>query len=73
MSYELIDNIDEKYPEEHFSRDSVIKSRIAEIMLKLKSIIIEIKNDVSVLQTKGTALVSRLDDFEARIAALENP
>ncbi|KKM89324.1 hypothetical protein LCGC14_1249790 [marine sediment metagenome] len=32
MSFELIDDIDEKYPLERFTRDSVIKMNIASIM-----------------------------------------
>lgn len=71
MSFELIENIDEKYPEEFFNRESVLKSRIAEILLKVKGIIITYENQISVLETKGITLKNRVDDLEARLEILE--
>ena len=64
MSFELIDNIDEKYPEEHFTRESVYKVNLKEIVDKIRTVIINAKGLIA-------DLVLRIDDLESRIQALE--
>ncbi len=52
MSFELIDDIDEKYPLERFTRDSVIKMNIASIMDKIRSIIIALELRIKDLEDR---------------------
>ena len=52
MSFELIDNIDEKYPLGHFTRDSVIKYNIVEIIDKFKIKIEELEARIKALEVK---------------------
>jgi len=52
MSFELIDNIEEKYPIEHFTRDSVIRVNIAPIVNKIRNIIINLKNQIEELELR---------------------
>ena len=64
MSFELIDNIDEEYPTEHFTRESVYKVNLKKIVDKLKEIIVLGRNKIKELQT-------HINDIEQRIEALE--
>lgn len=64
MSFELIDNIDEKYPTEHFTRDSVYKVNFKKIIDKLKEIIVLGRNKIIDLQTQ-------INDLKERIQVLE--
>jgi len=52
MSFELIDNIEENYPSEHFTRDSVIRVNIAPIVNKIRNVIINLKNQIEELELR---------------------
>jgi len=52
MSFELIDKIEEKYPSEHFTRDSVVRANIVLIVDKIRSIIINVKNQIEELELR---------------------
>ena len=65
MSFELIDNIDDKYPIEHFTRESVYKLNLKVIVDKIRTVIISAKNII-------TNLEDRIDTLEGRIQALED-
>jgi len=52
MSFELIDNIEENYPSEHFTRDSVIRANIVPIVDKLRNVIINLKNQIKELELR---------------------
>ena len=64
MSFELIDNIDEEYPTEHFTRESVYKVNLKKIVDKLKEIIVLGRNKIIDLQTQ-------INDLKERIQVLE--
>lgn len=50
MSFELINEIEEKYPEEYFTRDSVIKANIVAIIDKFKLKIEELEARIEELE-----------------------
>ena len=52
MSFELIDNIDEKYSQEHFTRESIIKYNIDNIADKIKNKIIELEEKIIELEER---------------------
>lgn len=52
MSFELIDDIEEKYPTDHFTRESVIRINIVEITDKFRNIILQLKNKIELLETR---------------------
>ena len=70
MSIKL-ENIDEKYPPEHFTRDSVIKTIIPEIVEDFKIELKTSKTDITNLETNISELNDIISSLEAKITDLE--
>lgn len=64
MSFELIDNIEEKYPTEHFTLESVYKTNLLEIFTKIKNVVINVKSSLNLLQEKINELEDRIKELE---------